>query len=192
MMQVKERIILASRSPRRKELLSENGIFFDIVVREVDEDLSFHLSPASTCISLALQKGIQVAKEYPDRVVLSADTIVCCKDKILGKPQNRKDAFEMLSFLSGNSQTVLTGFSIICLERGIKTVDYAQSEIVFQTLSKERIESYLDTGDYRDKAGSYGIQSGAFDFVERIQGDMDTIVGLPVRKVMQYLNVILR
>lgn len=191
-MEKKERIILASRSPRRKKLLSENGIFFDVVVREVDEDISFHLSPVSTCISLAFQKGIQVAKEYPDRVVLSADTIVSCKDRILGKPENREDAFEMLSFLSGNSQTVLTGFSIICLVRGIKTVDYAQSEIVFQNLSKERIASYLNTGDYRDKAGSYGIQSGAFDFVERVEGDMDTIVGLPVKKVMKYLDIILR
>lgn len=189
-MENRKKIILASNSPRRKEFLKQYGISFDVVTREVEEDVSFHLSPASTCMSLAFQKGIAVAMEYPDRVILSADTLVYCKDRILGKPSDRKEAFEMLSFLSGSSQTVLTGFSIICLERGIKIVDHEKSDILFQTLSKDRIEGYLDTGDYIDKAGSYGIQSGAFDFVEKIEGDMDTIVGLPITKVLRYFDEI--
>lgn len=187
---LEKKIILASNSPRRKSLLEEYEIAFDIITKPLGEDISYTLSPASTCMSLAFQKGIIVAQDYPDRTVLSADTIVSCNNVILGKPKDEEEAFEMLSFLSGQTQLVLTGFSLIHLDKNIKIVDYSKSEIVFKELSREKIEAYIQTGDYRDKAGSYGIQSGAFDFVESVKGDFNNIVGLPVDSIRTYLDKI--
>ncbi|MDO4794108.1 MAG: Maf family protein [Filifactor alocis] len=185
-----KKIILASNSPRRKSLLEEHKIAFDIITEPLEEDISYTLSPESTCMSLAFQKGIRVARAHQGRTVLSADTIVSCNNVILGKPKDRQEAFEMLSFLSGKTQLVLTGFSLIHLDRNIKILDYSKSEIVFKQLSKERIEAYIQTGDYRDKAGSYGIQSGAFDFVESIKGDFNNVVGLPIDSILTYLDKI--
>ncbi len=187
---IEKKIILASNSPRRKSLLEEYKIDFDIITKPLDEDIYCTFSPASTCMSLAFQKGILVARDHPDRTVLSADTIVSCNNVILGKPKDEEEAFEMLSFLSGQTQLVLTGFSLIRLKKNIKIVDYCKSEIVFKELSRKRIEAYIQTGDYRDKAGSYGIQSGAFDFVERVKGDFNNIVGLPIDSILTYLDKI--
>lgn len=185
---LKERWILASNSPRRKDLLSQHGVFYEIITEEIEEKKDCFLSPASMCMSLAFQKGLIVAEKYPFRKVVSADTIVVCNGELFGKPKDESEAFEMLKKLSGNTQYILTGFSLLCWSSGIKIVDYDISEIKFKKLSNQMIRSYIDTGDYKDKAGAYGIQSGAYDFVEYLTGDKENVIGLPTQKVLRAME----
>ena len=185
---IKEKWVLASNSPRRKDLLSKHGVSYEIIMEEIEEKKDCFLSPVSMCMSLAFQKGVAVAEKHPFRKVISADTIVVCNGELFGKPKNDSDAFEMLKKLSGNTQHILTGFSLLCWNYGIKFVDYDISEIKFKKLSNQTIKKYIDTGDYKDKAGAYGIQSGAYDFVDYIVGDSENVIGLPTKKVLNAMG----
>ncbi len=183
----KNKWVLASNSPRRKELLEKHGVVFEVIAENIQEKQEFFLTPSSTCMSLAFQKGLAVAEKHPHRKILSADTVVFCEGKLLGKPLDEEDAFGMLKLLNGKIQYVLTGFSLLCLEKGIKKVDFDVTEIKFSKISDEKLRAYLATGDYKDKAGAYGIQSGAFDFVDYIKGDLENVIGLPTKKVLKYM-----
>lgn len=177
-----EKIILASNSPRRREILGE-FIDLDIVTREIKEIKDDSFSPWTTVMGLAFEKGIEVAKEYENSIVLSADTLVEVDGNLLGKPKDRAVAKEMIVSLSGRSHNVYTGYAIFNLSENIKYVNYEKSSVKFYELSDLEIENYLDTLEYKDKAGAYGIQGKGSLLVEEIKGNYFNIVGLPIGKI---------
>ncbi len=187
-----EKIILASNSPRRREILS-NFIDFTVISKEIDEIKDDCFSPWTTVMALAYEKGIEVAKDNVDEVVLSADTLVELDGKLLGKPKNREDAKIMIKSLSGKIHNVYTGYAIFKLSKKIKYVSYEKSSVKFYDLSSDEIEKYLDTLEYKDKAGAYGIQGKGSLLVEKIEGDYFNIVGFPIGKInrdlMRLLNL---
>lgn len=177
-----EKIILASNSPRRREILGE-FIDLDIITKEINEIKDDSFSPWTTVMGLAFEKGIEVAKDNEDLIVLSADTLVELDGKLLGKPKNREEAKIMIEALSGRSHNVYTGYAIFKLSENIKYVNYEKSSVKFYELSDLEIEKYLDTLEYKDKAGAYGIQGKGSLLVEEIRGDYFNIVGLPIGKI---------
>lgn len=177
-----EKIILASNSPRRREILGE-FIDLDIITKEINEIKDDSFSPWTTVMGLAFEKGIEVAKDNEDSIVLSADTLVELDGKLLGKPKDREEAKIMIESLSGRSHNVYTGYAIFKLSEKIKYVNYEKSSVKFYKLSDLEIENYLDTLEYKDKAGAYGIQGKGCLLVEEIRGDYFNIVGLPIGKI---------
>lgn len=179
-------IILASASPRRKELLSTAGIEFTVKVADVEEKIDDGLTPAEVVRSLALQKAQAVADKNPEAIVIGADTIVVLDDVILGKPQSEENAVEMLTSLSGRSHTVYTGVALI---KGDKVRNFCEAtQVEFYDLTKEDIDSYVATKDCMDKAGAYGIQTNGCVLIRKIDGDYFNVVGLPVSKVYRELR----
>lgn len=187
-----EKIILASNSPRRREILS-NFIDFTVISKEIDEIKDDCFSPWITVMALAYEKGIEVAKDNVEEIVLSADTLVELDGKLLGKPKNREDAKIMIKSLSGKIHNVYTGYAIFKLSKKIKYVSYEKSSVKFYDLSSDEIEKYLDILEYKDKAGAYGIQGKGSLLVEKIEGDYFNIVGFPIGKInrdlMRLLNL---
>lgn len=177
-----EKIILASNSPRRREILGE-FIDLDIITKEINEIKDDSFSPWTTVMGLAFEKGIEVAKDNEDLIVLSADTLVELDGKLLGKPKNREEAKIMIEALGGRIHNVYTGYAIFKLSENIKYVNYEKSSVKFYELSDLEIEKYLDTLEYKDKAGAYGIQGKGSLLVEEIRGDYFNIVGLPIGKI---------
>lgn len=177
-----EKIILASNSPRRREILG-NFIDFNVISKEIQEIKDDSFLPWTTVTALAFEKGIEVAKEYEDKIVLSADTLVELDGKLLGKPKNREDARVMIKSLSGKTHNVYTGYAIFKLSQKIKYVSYDKSSVKFYDLSDDEIEKYLDTDEYKDKAGAYGIQGKGSLLVKKIEGDFFNIVGFPIGKI---------
>jgi septum formation protein len=174
------RIILASQSPRRRELLGQMGITqFDILPAQGEEDMTEQVTPAALVEHLALAKAKEVAaKAEPDAVVIAADTIVVQGGRVLGKPHSREEAFAMLSALSGTTHQVYTGVAVI--RGGQVLVRHECTHVTFRPLSEEEIWAYIATGESMDKAGAYGIQGRGALLVEGIRGDYFNVVGLPV------------
>ena len=173
------RIILASKSPRRKELLAEIFPEFEIITKEVDESLPSDIHPCQGVEILAIRKGAAVADELPpDALVISSDTLVELGGVPLGKPQDEDDAIAMLTSLSGKAHNVHTGVAVHYNGKSFSGV--ATTAVYFREMSREEIIEYVKSGDPMDKAGSYGIQSGGGKFVEKYVGDFDTVVGLSV------------
>lgn len=171
--------ILASKSPRRKELLSDIIKDFEIITKEVDESLPCGIHPREGVEILAVRKGAAVAGEVGEcRVVISSDTLVEIGGTPLGKPVDRADAVAMLKMLSGKAHNVHTGVAVHFGGRCLSGV--ATTAVFFRKMTDAEIEEYVDSGDPMDKAGSYGIQSGGGKFVKKIEGDYDTVVGLSV------------
>ena len=181
------RFILASGSPRRRELFSLICNDFDVITSEVDESSVQAVSPSDLCMELAELKCTSVASVYTDSCVIGADTIVCVGEAILGKPADRSDAQRMLQLLSGRSHHVLTGFCI-CAGGIVVHRSYCDTEVFFKELSSAEIDEYVDSGDPFDKAGAYGIQNGAAKFCTRIDGDFFNVVGLPVNMLYEALS----
>lgn len=181
-----KRLILASGSPRRKELLENVNIPFDISISHIEETVDPDMPPEHTVTSLALQKAGDVAQRFPEGIVLGADTIVTYENQILGKPKDRPDAKKMLELLSGNVHTVYTGVAIITPEKTIKF--YEATNVMFWDLTEDEIEKYLDSGEPFDKAGAYGIQLLGSTLVRRIDGDYFSVVGLPVSRTVRELR----
>ncbi len=179
-------IILASASPRRKELLSLAGIDFVIKVADVNEVIDPSLTPDGVVMSLAKQKAQAVASENPDSLVIGADTVVVLDGKILGKPKSEENAVELLSMLSGRVHTVHTGVALIKDEK-IKTFCEA-TKVEFYHLTEEEIKAYVATKEPMDKAGAYGIQGKGCILIRKIDGDYFNVVGLPVSAVYRELR----
>ena len=185
-----EPILLASGSPRRKEILQNAGIPFEIAVSRAEEANSGLLSPEELVIRNALAKAGEVASRFPGRVVLGADTLVAVGNAVLGKPKNREDAFRMLRSLAGKTHRVLTGVALV---RGTRVLtDAEETKVFFRELTDEQIAAYVATGECDDKAGAYGIQGRGGVLVERIEGDYFNVVGLPLCKVNRMLETFLR
>lgn len=180
------KIILASGSPRRKELLELADVPFEIVVSEVEETIGAYSSPSDIVMSLALQKASAVAENHSDHVVIGADTIVTYDSHILGKPSNEAEAKEMLRLLSGKTHEVYTGVAIISKEK--TATFYERTEVTFWELTEEEIDVYVASKEPLDKAGSYGIQGKGSIFVQHIQGDYYSVVGLPIARLVRELK----
>ncbi|WP_455258266.1 Maf family protein [Peptoniphilus asaccharolyticus] len=180
------KIILASNSPRRREMLSE-FIDFDIVSKSVKEIYDYNVSEDVNVMSIAFNKAYEVAKENEEAIVIAADTLVY-KDGPLGKPKDREDAKNMLLRLSGTTHYVLTGCAVMCLEEKYKKIFYERTEVKFKNLTELEIEEYLDTLEYKDKAGAYGIQGYGSLLVDNISGDFFNVIGLPISKLSDVLN----
>lgn len=181
-----KKIILASSSPRRRELMATAGLEFEIIVKDVDESIPDGTAPIDAAKMTAKKKALAVAAEHSDCVVIGADTIVVADKKILGKPADKADACAMLKMLSGIEHEVITGVCIVC---GDKTENFASvSKVKFYELTDEEIEAYVATNEPMDKAGAYGIQGRGCTLVEKIEGDYFNIVGLPVAELNRKLK----
>jgi septum formation protein len=181
-------LILASRSPRRIQLLAQIGLDVRVAPCEIPEEFDPALSPAENAAALALQKARCVASAIPDGIIIGADTIVVLDGQMLGKPADRDDAVRMLSLLSGRTHTVATGIALVDRpsERSVDAVELTQ--VTFRPLPRHEIETYVDGGSPMDKAGAYGIQDdyGAV-FVTRIEGCFYNVMGLPLARLHMLL-----
>ena len=177
--------ILASASPRRKELLEQAGYKFEIIPSDFEESVPEGLAPKDIVEGLAYQKALDVYSMRPDRIVLGADTIVCFDGEILGKPKDKEDAKRMLKMLSGQTHEVRTGFAL--LGKGVEFVTSEAAMVTFFKLSDEQIENYVNTGEPMDKAGAYGIQGKGAVLVRSVLGDYFNVVGLPIATVSRAL-----
>ncbi len=177
--------ILASASPRRKELFAQISKEFKILPSDIEEIIPENVEIEKVPEILAEQKAADIAKRYPDAIVIGADTGVFINGKMLGKPTDRKDAKAMLSLLSGNTHKVITGCSI---QQGERKLNFSEvTEVTFYPLSDEEIENYVASGECDDKAGSYGIQGKGMLLVKEIKGDYFNVVGLPVARLNRFL-----
>ena len=186
------RLILASKSPRRKELLAQLGYEFDTANADIDESVKLSESPFDYVERLAQQKAQAIAKSLPVSeksksltLVLGSDTCVVCDDEILGQPQDKADSIKQLSALSGRNHYVLTSVAVCCGSK-IKSI-VVKTEVTFKDLSLSEINAYWNTGEPQDKAGSYGIQGIAGQFVTQIKGSYSAVVGLPLYETAQLL-----
>ena len=179
------KLILASQSPRRKELLGLFRLPFIVRVADIDETMDPTLSPAQEVARLSLEKARAVERAEED-VVIAADTIVVLGDRLLGKPKSEAHAEEMLTSLSGRAHQVMTGVTVLRGDRAITATEI--TDIHFRELSSREIRRYIATGEPMDKAGSYGIQGGAALFVEKLQGDYYNVMGLPVCRLLLMLR----
>jgi septum formation protein len=182
------RLILASRSPRRYELLKQIGFDFDVIPSRIEEDSIRGESPQEHVLRLAEAKAMDVGHQYPDRWVIAADTIVYIDSYILGKPRDRGEAIEMLHRLSGEEHWVLTGFSVRHFEKGRGDRQAVQTAVKVKTLTPAEMEWYVQTGEPLDKAGGYAIQGIGSFMIETILGSYTNVVGLPLCELIQMLD----
>ncbi len=180
------RLILASGSPRRKELLSTLNIPFEIIVSNFEENIDQNKSLEKEIERLSYGKASSVYQSNKDAIVIGADTIVTINNKVLGKPKNEQDAKRMLNLLSNNVHTVITGVTIMSKDKA-ETFSCA-SKVYFDKLSDEEIEEYINTKEPMDKAGAYAIQGIGSKFIKKIEGDYYAIVGLPINQIYQKLR----
>ena len=179
-------IILASQSPRRKELMGQIGLKFKVVVSHVDEHVEGNPSPAEMVEELSLRKARAVARQVDDDdLVIAADTVVALEGTVLGKPEDERDAFSMLSALSGNRHYVSTGVTVI--RGGQAVTQHEVTTVTFRELEPDEISSYIATGEPMDKAGAYGIQGLGALLVSGIDGDYFNVMGLPVYRLGRIL-----
>jgi septum formation protein len=182
-------IILASKSPRRRELLGSLGVEFKIIPAVGDEVLVEGLTPGEIAKSIAGAKADEIFAKYPDSAVIGADTIVVLDGEILQKPKDNDDEYNMLTKLSGREHTVFTGYALLTKERKVYGVE--GSTVVFNDLSEQTKLAYVESGLGLDKAGGYGIQDG-YDLVKEIKGSYNNIVGFPTEvfeKLLKEFNL---
>lgn len=188
-------IILASASPRRSQLLSEAGICFEVYPSDAEEDSNPSAEPATLVCANALLKAESVAQKFPTKIVLGADTVVALDGKIFGKPKDEEEAFEILSTLSGKTHSVFTGVALViqvspytcgsCLKRDVRC---AESKVHFKKLSPDEIRQYISKVPVLDKAGAYAAQEHGSMIIEKIEGEFDNVMGLPIKLVREILK----
>ena len=176
-------LILASKSPRRKELLKQIGIPFVVVVSDAEEVSGNSWTPAALVVENAKRKARAVAEKYPDSPVLGADTVVSSEGKIFGKPKDKDEARKILTALSGKTHEVTTGLALINRNE-IRTTNVT-TKVFFDTMTKADIDAYIATEESMDKAGAYAIQGKAARFIEKIEGSYSNVVGLPLNALIQ-------
>jgi septum formation protein len=181
-------LILASASPRRRELLARLAIPFTVLPANIDERVLPHEVPRSYTMRVAHAKAEHVARQFPNAVVLGADSVVVLEQQILGKPQDVADARRMLTCLSGREHHVLTGVAVLHQARQFAALDVVSTLVRFRTLAASAIEAYIATAEPLDKAGAYAIQGAAAAFVELWEGCYTNVVGLPLRRTAALLQ----
>lgn len=183
------KIVLASSSPRRKELLDKYNIDYKIISSHIEETIHLGESPEQIAMALAYEKALDVSNSSDgNEIIIAADTLVCFENIILGKPKNYLEAFDMLKLLSDRSHYVITGIAIIKGNTNIKVIDYEKTKVIFRNLTDKKIENYLNTDEYIDKAGAYAIQGKGEILVESIVGCYSNVVGLPITKLDKLLE----
>jgi septum formation protein len=182
------RIILASSSPRRKELLEQIHLEFEIEASDYPENRDLKLAPVTLVRFLSREKARAVAPKYPNSIVIAADTIGVIDGHIIGKPESVADAGRMLRQLSGKTHIVITGFTVLDTSNGRELTRTVKTEVTFRKLTKTEIEAYLATGEGLDKAGAYAVQGRGAVFVKEIRGDYYNVVGLPLSALAQALK----
>jgi septum formation protein len=182
------KLILASGSPRRKELLSGLGYEFQIIAANVDEKPFPEEHPVANVLRLSTAKARQVAVDHPDDLVIGADTIVVLGDVILNKPSSPDEAISMLKLLSGKQHVVFTGLSLIIQSQNILKSDYDATTVVFNNLDEDAIKRYVASGEPLDKAGAYGIQGMGSFLVNHYEGEFDTVIGFPTKLFKRMLE----
>lgn len=187
----KRRILLASQSPRRRELLSQAGFVYEVEPSQVEEYTTRTL-PWEIVMELSRQKAVDISRRHkePELLVVGADTIVAYGDRILGKPHSVEAAVEMLTLLQGSRHQVYTGVTLVWTEQGEERIHtfYEKTEVEFYPMSQEEIYRYVDTGDCMDKAGAYGIQTQFGIYIKGIHGDYNNVVGLPIAALYQEMK----
>ena len=184
--------ILASKSPRRKYILNQIGFKFSVVPSNFEEYLNCNVPPEALAESLARGKAMKVAKMYSDKIIIGAYTVVYLNDKFYGKPKNSQESFKMLRYLSGKSHEVITGVSLILLN---KNIDYTFSQRTYVTIADmtdREILSYIKDYNPLDKAGSYGIQDGFSAFIKNIKGCYFNVMGFPLAKFFNQYKIIFK
>ena len=184
-----KKIILASQSPRRRELLSKIGMKFEVIPADIDEIIEGKEFSNELIENLAVEKVMEVKKNisYP-AIIIGSDTVVVVDGKVLGKPENEQNAFNMLKMLSGKTHQVISGIAVIDSATGRSLVDHVVSNVTFRELSDSEIKNYIKTGEPMDKAGAYAIQGLGSVFIERIDGDFLNVVGLPLLALTESLK----
>ena len=181
-------LILASASPRRKELFKLITNNFSTITSSIDESSLIEniKSPTDVAINLASKKALDVYNTHKEDIVIGADTTIVFNNKIYGKPLNKSDAFNMLKSFSNNEHLVITG---VCIVSSKRTISFSSiSKVTFYELTDSQIEEYLSNDEYKDKAGAYAIQGKGGLFVKKIEGDYNNIVGLPVAQLNKILK----
>lgn len=189
-----KRIILASASPRRKELLEQIGLSFEIIPSKGEEIITKQ-EPGEVVKELSFQKAEAVAKEMTgDAIVIGSDTIVWSNGEILGKPHDKEDAKRMIRGIQGSIHSVFTGVTVISKEDGQYTTDTiaCETKVSVYPMSEQEIDNYIATGEPMDKAGAYGIQGYFGAYIEGIEGDYHSVVGLPIGALWQILKKYMR
>lgn len=173
-------IILASQSPRRRELIKKITTDFTVIPSNIDESI-IHTEPHALPAELSKLKAYSIFSLYPNDTVLACDTVVILNNELMGKPKTKEQAKEMLRKLSGKKHVVISGYTFINKDREItRTV---RTYVYFNNLSEETINAYVESGSPMDKAGAYGIQDKDFDLVNHIEGSLDNVIGLPVEDI---------
>lgn len=180
------RLILASGSPRRKTLLSAAGLSFEVIASGFNEIRAGGESGRDYALRMACEKALSVSASVPEALVLAADTVVICDERLLLKPKGGNEARQMLAMLSGKTHTVVTAYALASASV-IFEAEPVVSHVTFRPLSHPEIDEYVATGEPLDKAGSYGIQGKGAEFIIRVEGSRDNVMGLPVEKVLAVL-----
>jgi septum formation protein len=188
MLQMVQPLVLASQSPRRKELLEILGVPFSIVVPAIDESPKAGESPEDYVVRVAREKALDVASRVSKSIVLSADTVVTIDGEILGKPRDRADAIGMLTKLSGREHLVFTAVCVIKQVEDVMQAALEKTAVSFRHLSPREVEDYIGREDVMDKAGAYAIQGFASVFIPRISGSYSNVMGLPLARVYELLD----
>ena len=182
-----KRIILASASPRRKEILAKAGLIFEVIPSRYEEDMSLDKEPKDLVMHLALEKAREVAARNPGALVIGADTFIFLGNQVIGKPKDKEDLASMIKLLSGRTHSVFTGVSVV--DGGKEKVDFQEAKITFRELSNEEIVGYSENyEEWHDKAGGYAIQGVGASFIDKIDGDYLGIVGLPLTLLTKMLT----
>lgn len=181
-------LILASSSPRRAKLLKDAGLDFTVIPSHISEIVEEKYKPQDLVCELAKMKALSVANTYPNDIVIGADTIVVYEDQVLGKPKDNDDAYRMLKMLSNDRHVVYTAVALV-KQNEVKTF-VSQSEVWMKNLSDLEIWNYINTGEPMDKAGAYGIQGEGGSLVDHYKGDFFTIVGLPLKELLEQLKTL--
>lgn len=182
----KQKIILASKSSRRKQLLSRILDDFKIINSNLDESKIKIDDPAKYCRNLSYLKAKAVSKNFKNDIIIGADTIVFLNNTILGKPKDYNEAFNMLKRLSGQTHTVFTGVTILSINNKVNINFSEKTNVTFYDISDNQIDWYIKNNNPYDKAGSYGIQDGSQLFVKAINGNYENVIGLPISKIYRY------
>lgn len=172
------KIILASASPRRQEILTQANIMYELIPSQVEEVFNHNISIEDAVMDLAYQKAHWVYKNNQDALIIGADTIVVVDDEVLGKPKDYNDACRMLNKLQNNQHDVITGVALIKKDKIVKF--YEKTKVFFKPMSKEEIDRYIEEENVYDKAGSYAIQGEAMRYIDHIEGDYYNVIGLPI------------
>jgi len=180
-------MILASKSPRRREILSQFGFEIEVEAAEIEE-VSDKETIVDQLMDISMKKSAEIAKNNPGKYVVSADTAVIIDGEMLGKPKDEEEAYTMLARLSGRVHEVITAYTLFNLEKGISYSHYDTTKVYFKNLTDQEINWYIETGEPMDKAGSYGIQGKGSILVERIEGDFFNVMGFPLSKFYEDLK----